>query len=84
MPNPTDAAKIAVRAAALATSAALSSVRKYGRAQTAKSATSNSHSTRIPRSRRNTRARTPAVPPASVGRGDRAHRSDREAVVITR
>src|SRR5215218_5710462 len=71
-PKPTDAPKIAVSAAAFAMSAALLRVKKYGAAQKAKTTTSSSQRTMIPRSRRNTRVRTPDPPPASAGAPPRA------------
>src|ERR1700712_323691 len=58
MPKATAEAKIAVRAAEFATRPALAKVKKYGDAQKAKIRISNAHSTRMPRSRRKTRALT--------------------------
>ena len=56
MPMPTPAAKSAVSAPALAISRALSTVKKYGEHQNAKTTISSPHSMKMPRSRRKTRA----------------------------
>ena len=66
IPNATAAANTALSAAALATSRAFVQVKKYGSAQNANTTTSNSQSMMIPRSRRNSRIRTWAVPAASA------------------
>ena len=66
MPKPTAAAKIAVSAAALATSAALASVKKYGAAQKAKMTTRSSQSTRMPQLRRKISTLTPVPPLVSI------------------
>ena len=57
----------ALSAAALATSRAFVQVKKYGSAQNANTTTSSSQRMMIPRSRRNSRIRTWAVPAASAG-----------------
>src|SRR4051812_10270064 len=82
-PKPTDAPKIAVSAAAFAMSAALLRVKKYGAAQKAKITTSSSQRTMIPRSRRNTRVRTPEPPPASAGAAAGAASAARPCPVLT-
>ena len=69
MPMPTPAAKSAVIAAALAISSALSTVKKYGEHQNAKTAISRPHSRKMPRSRRKTSTDTMRGTSSPVGTG---------------
>ena len=69
MPMPTPAANSAVRAPALAISSALSTVKKYGEHQNAKTTISSPHSMKMPRSRRKTRTETVRGTSWPVGTG---------------